>query len=62
MAKKRGNPNWEKTSFKTERKESCNVSLGLKIPASLNANLKAIDGWQDKVRKTLEQLVELESA
>ena len=52
----------EKYQFTTERQESCTAHLSLRITPSLKAKLKKVDNWQEEVRKTLENLVQPESA
>ncbi len=57
------NPNpCQRTRFKTERPESCTAPVTVKVPPSLKAKLKNVDGWQEEVRKFLEQIAEPKSA
>ena len=48
--------------YKTERKESCTAQISVRIAPSVKAKLKNIDGWHERVRQLLDEIVELESA
>ncbi len=56
----RQTPNSIATQFKTDREEPCTAQVAIRIPPSQKAKLKNIDGWQEGVRKYLEQLIEAE--
>ena len=48
--------------FTTDRSEPCTAQISVRIPPSLKAKLKNVDNWQEIVRKTLEEISELQSA
>ena len=52
----------EKYRFTTDREEACTANLTLRIPPSIKAELKKIDGVNDKIRDFLESLVEIEKS
>ena len=62
MAKSKGNMELYKHGFTTDKPEACTAHVGLRVPPSVKEKLKTKDGWQEKVRNYIEQLVELESA
>lgn len=56
--RKGGNPDLREHCFKSDRDEPLNSNLCLKVSASLLADLRAIDGWQDKLRESAAKIVE----
>ena len=54
-----GNPDITKYSYQQQYdwSEPCTASLTLKLPASLKEKLKKIDGWQEKVREAIAEIV-----
>ena len=46
----------------THRPEPCTAQVNVRVPPSLKAKLKALDNWQEELRKAMEQLVEAKSA
>ncbi len=61
MGKGRGNPNAGlngiETRFTTDREEPLTSLIQVKAPASLAAELKAIPGWQEFLRKTIRKAI-----
>ncbi len=49
-------------SYKTERKEPCTAQVSVRIAPSLKEKLQDVEGWQEEVRKFLEQIAEPKSA
>ena len=62
MSNPKGNPDLTKYKFKTDRQEACTAQINVRITPSLKAKLKNVDGWQEEVRKFLEQIAEPKSA
>ena len=62
MTQPRGNPEIAKYHFQTKRKEPCTAHISLRVPPSLEAKLKEQENWQEFVRQTLAEKLELESA
>ena len=57
------NPNpCKRTRFKTDRKESYTAQVSVRIAPSLKEKLQDVEGWQEEVRKFLEQIAEPKSA
>lgn len=44
--------------YTTDRPEACTAQINVRIPPSHKAKLKHIEGWQEGVRKYLEQIIE----
>ena len=58
-----GNPNWSDYHIQPAVPgKSKNKLLAIKVDENLLANLKSMDGWQDKVRAKLEELLQEEQA
>ena len=62
MAKPRGNPEVSKYHFKTDRKEPCTAQLNLRVQPSLLEKIKQQENWQEFVRQTLAEKLEIKSA
>ena len=60
MARPGGNPELEKYQFKQKYgwEESCKVTIGLRIPKDWKDRLNAVEGWQEKLRGALAQILE----
>ena len=58
----RGNPDFAKYGFKTDKPEPLTAHVALKMPASLKARLQEKENWQEFVRQTLKKALDLESA
>ena len=60
MARPGGNPDLEKYQFEQKYgwEESCNVTIGLRVPKDWKDRLYALDGWQEKLRGALAQILE----
>lgn len=52
----------EPNRYTTDRDEPCTSHVGLKVPASLKAELDRSKGWQEFARKALKEYVQLKSA
>ncbi len=48
--------------YSTDREESCTAHLSLRIPPSQKAKLKQVEGWQEEVRKLIEELTDRATA
>jgi hypothetical protein len=48
-----GNPDLKKYSFTTDRDEPLRERLQIRVPASMNQELKAKDNWQEFVRQAI---------
>ena len=44
--------------FTTDRKESCTAQINVRIPPSQKAKLKHVEGWQEEVRKLIDELTD----
>ena len=60
MARLGGNPDLKKYQFKQKYnwEESCKVTIGLRVPPDWKDKLYAIEGWQEKLREAIVQIVE----
>ena len=45
------------TQFKTDRPESCTAQISVRVPPSMKEELKELKGWQEIVRKSLEDAI-----
>ena len=52
----------KKTQFKTDRAEPCTAQISLRIAPSVKEKLQEVEGWQEEVRKLLDQIVAPKSA
>lgn len=56
-----GNPkaglNGTETQFKTDREEPLIKQLQIRVPESLNSDLRAIPNWQEFARKALRKAI-----
>ena len=60
MPRPGGNPELEKYQFKQKYgwEKSCNVTIGLRVPKDWKDRLYAVEGWQEKLRGALAQILE----
>ncbi len=52
----------ENTQFKMKGDEPLIAKIDLKVTESMKAQLKAIPGWQDKLRNAIAELIESEES
>lgn len=58
-----GNPDIKEYGFKTARKEPLSEQVNIRLGKSMSTKLKALDNWQEIVRKAIEEkLNQLEEA
>ena len=59
MPKTRKSPQLEKYQFKQKYKwgEPCTKQLNLRVPPSYYEKLQKIDGWQEKLREAIAEMV-----
>ena len=55
-----GNPELKKHQFsqKYDWGKSCKAQVALRIPQDWKDRLYAVDGWQEKLRETIAELIE----
>ena len=60
MARPGGNPDLKRHQFeqKYDWSESCKVTIGLRIPRGWKDKLYAVEGWQEKLREAIVEIVE----
>ena len=60
MARPGGNPDLKKYQFeqKYDWSESCKVTIGLRVPRDWKDRLYVIEGWQEKLREAIAQILE----
>ena len=60
MARPGGNPELEKYQFKQKYgwEESCKVTIGLRVPKDWKDRLYAVEGWQEKLRGAIAQILQ----
>lgn len=55
-----GNPDLVRYQYATDREEPCTAKMTLRLPPSQYAKLQEIDNWQEKTRRAIAQLLEVE--
>jgi hypothetical protein len=50
-----GNPDIKEYGFKTTRKEPLSEQVNIRLGKSMSTKLKALDNWQEIVRKAIEE-------
>ena len=55
-----GNPDLKNYQFTTDKEESCTAKLTLRLAPSDYQKLKSLENWQEKTRKAIAKLIELE--
>ena len=52
----------KKTQFTTDREEPCTALMNLRMPPSLLTKIKEKENWQEFVRQTLAEKLDVKSA